>query len=90
MPCNGNDCLKDIKSQNKVYTLPIVIYSSSFREVDVTYSYGLGATLYIRKPSTYQGILDLVKGVLELNWNEPEYITSMQFVGDKYVPFAAL
>lgn len=90
MPCKGHDCLKAIRSEPKFQNLPLIIYSSSFRELDVTYSYGLGANLYVRKPSTYMDMLNLMEKLLQLDWTDPKEITNKQFVDDKYVPFTAL
>lgn len=90
MPCNGHDCLKTIRSQHKFQCLPIIIYSSSFRELDVADSYQLGANLYLKKPISYRSLLAALKQILQLDWTQPQDITSRQFVGNKYVPFTAL
>lgn len=91
MPCtNGYECLKAIRSQSRFHALPIIIYSCSGKEMDVTYSYGLGANLYMRKPSSYQGLLNDIRKVLQLEWKHPKEVTNSHFVGGKYVPFTAL
>lgn len=90
MPCSGYDCIKAIRSHAELHTLPIVVYTSSFRDLDITYSYGLGANLYIRKPTTYAGLLQTLRKALELDWGNPKQITSNQVVAGIYVPFTAL
>jgi CheY-like chemotaxis protein len=91
MPCkSGHDCIKEIRSKNQFRFLPIVIYSSSPNPIDITYSYGLGANLYLRKPTKYTDILLLLRKVLQLDWNKPQDITNNHFVGGNYVPFTAL
>ena len=89
MPLDGHQCLKLIRDNNKFRNLPVVVYSSSFRELDVIYSYGSGANLYIRKPSTYEGLRRTIEKVLRLDWSKPHEITKQQFDGDNYVPFTA-
>lgn len=91
MPCKGgHDCIKEIRSRNEFRSLPIVIYSSSPNPLDVTYSYGLGANLYLRKPTKYSDIVLLLRKVLQLDWKKPGEITNNMFVGGNYVPFTAL
>jgi len=86
----GHDCLKEIRSKNNFRSLPIVIYTSSLNPLDVTYSYGFGANLYLRKPTNYRDIVLLLRKVLRLDWNNPQEITNRMFVGENYVPFTAL
>jgi len=85
----GHDCIKEIRSKNNFRSLPIVIYSSSLNPLDVTYSYGFGANLYLRKPTNYRDIVLLLRKVLRLDWNNPQEITNRMFVGENYVPFTA-
>ena len=90
MPCKtGHDCVKEIRSQNQFRSLPIVIYSSSPNPLDITYSYGLGANLYLRKPLKYQDIVLLLRKVLQLDWSKPQEIMNAMFVSGNYVPFTA-
>lgn len=90
MPCSGHECLKAIRSDSRHHSLPIIVYSSSARDLDIRDSYGLGANLYIRKPTTYSDMLQTVKSVLALDWRDPDSVTNSQFIGNKYVPFTAL
>ena len=89
MPCDGYDCLKAIRDEGRFNSLPVIIYSGSFRESDITDSYQLGANLYIRKPLKYRELLQTLKSVLLLDWRKAEEITSRQYVGNMYVPFTA-
>jgi CheY-like chemotaxis protein len=86
----GHDCVKEIRSKNQLRSLPIVIYSSSPNPLDITYSYGFGANLYVRKPTKYSDIVLLLRKVLQLDWKNPQEITNNMFVGGNYVPFTAL
>ena len=90
MPCrNGQECLAEIRSKRKYDRLPIIIYSGSGYEIDITYSYGVGANLYVRKPTTYFEMHNIIKKLLYLDWSKPEEITSTHFISGKYVPFMA-
>lgn len=60
---NGFEILKKIKtSTNKqIRAIPVVMFSSSHREIDKQRSLELGATLYLQKPMSYEDM----KKVLE-------------------------
>ena len=47
---DGREVLKDIKSDENLKTIPIVILTTSGAETDIIKSYGLGANCYIKKP----------------------------------------
>lgn len=87
---NGEQCLKEIRTQSKFYDLPIIVYSSSYKPSTIERSYELGASLYIRKPSSFDEITLILKKLLQLDWNQWKEITSNHFVDGKYVPFMTL
>ena len=48
--CNGWDLLRQVKGDERLRAIPIVIFSSSDRELDMRSCYDLGATAYVMKP----------------------------------------
>ena len=48
---NGLEVLKKIKSSDKTKNIPVVMYSSSYREEDIKEAYEYGANSYLVKPT---------------------------------------
>jgi CheY-like chemotaxis protein len=59
---SGFECLSEIKTNDKLMNLPIIIYSTSLNTEVVDLLYQKGANYYIRKPGGYQ---ELRKVILE-------------------------
>ena len=51
---NGMECLKEIRSNNKLKDLSIAIYSTSGMEVDIEETFVKGANVYIKKPNDFE------------------------------------
>ena len=62
---SGFDLLKWIRSEPAIHTLPIVVLSSSTRDVDVHAAHALRANGYLEKPPHFNGWRQLVAGVNE-------------------------
>jgi CheY-like chemotaxis protein len=58
---SGLEALREIKADENLCTLPVVVLTSSKADEDVIKSYGLGATSFIQKPVTFESVVDLVK-----------------------------
>ena len=56
---DGREALAEIKSDVKLRSLPIVIFTTSNREEDIVRSYELGANSYITKPMTFEGFIKI-------------------------------
>ena len=70
---DGIEVLRQIKAEDHLKTVPVVILTSSREEKDLVQSYKLGVNAYVVKPVNFQ---DFVKAVKELGvfWaviNEP-------------------
>lgn len=53
---DGWEALKEIKSDPKLYSIPIVVMSSSRSEEEILCIYKLGANSFIAKPTTFEGM----------------------------------
>lgn len=58
---DGREALKEIKADPNLRRIPIVIMTTSKSEEDILRSYDLGASSYITKPVTFEGLIDLMK-----------------------------
>ena len=59
--CSGFEVLKWIRGQPGLRALPVVILSSSVQPEDVRRAYELGANSYVSKPSSLEGIVEMVR-----------------------------
>ncbi|MES2241095.1 MAG: response regulator [Bacteroidota bacterium] len=70
---SGIECLKEIKADGKFKDVVIAIYSTSSSEEDIENTFVLGANIYIKKPSNFGKLKEVLSEVVTLNW---QYITS--------------
>jgi CheY-like chemotaxis protein len=57
---NGLECVKDIRRNNKFKEIQIVIYSTSTYKNDIEESYHHGANMYLKKPSDFNILIQLL------------------------------
>jgi CheY-like chemotaxis protein len=70
---NGLDVLKQIKTDEHLKLLPVVMLTSSREERDLVASYQLGVNAYVVKPVSFQEFVSAIRG-LGIFWaliNEP-------------------
>lgn len=65
----GKDCLLKIRKNEKLHSLPVVIYSTSSTEKDINETYLLGASLYVVKPNTFSELKRTLTKVTSINWD---------------------
>ncbi len=58
---NGLDCLKEIRSIEKLKELSIAIYSTSGNEQDIEETFINGANVYITKPNDFSSLKQVLK-----------------------------
>jgi len=58
---DGREALKEIKAHPELQKIPVIVLTTSKSEEDVVKSYGLGVNSFIRKPVTFQGLVDIMK-----------------------------
>lgn len=63
---NGFECLSDIKSDDKLKNLPVIIFSTSFDVEVVHLLYQKGANYYIQKPGGYAKLKEVIYNALTL------------------------
>jgi len=70
---NGMQCLKEIRANNNLKELCVVIYSTSSSEEDIENTFINGANVYINKPNSFTALKKAIDKVLKINW---QYHTS--------------
>jgi CheY-like chemotaxis protein len=58
---DGREALKEIKSDPDLRRIPVVILTTSQEEADILSTYDLGANSFIKKPVTFESLVDIVK-----------------------------
>ena len=57
---DGFECLQDIRNEVNFQNIPVVIYSTSFYAAEVARLQEMGATRYLKKPSSYNQLKTLL------------------------------
>jgi CheY-like chemotaxis protein len=66
---DGREALREIKSNPELRRIPVVVLTTSKAEEDILRSYDLGVNSFITKPVSFEGLVQLVKG-LQHYWFE--------------------
>jgi len=62
---DGRDVLEEIKDDEQLRRIPVVVMTSSEAEEDIVQSYDLHANAYLTKPIDFDGFLDVVERIEE-------------------------
>jgi CheY-like chemotaxis protein len=90
MPCkNGLDCLKEIRQQESLKDLPVVVYSNSANMTDIHKSYLHRADLYMVKPFDSFHLKHALQSILSMDWREKYSNQRYYFINNRFVPFTA-
>jgi CheY-like chemotaxis protein len=57
---DGREALTEIKADPELRRIPVIILTTSKNEMDVYHCYELGASSYITKPVTFQGLVEVM------------------------------
>lgn len=63
---NGRDVLREIKMNDRLKRIPVVIFTTSSSEGDRISSYELGANCFIAKPNSYQELMEITQAIAKL------------------------
>ena len=66
---DGREALKEIKSDDKLRMIPVVVLTTSKAEEDILRTYDLGVSSFITKPVTFGSLVDVMK-TLSKYWFE--------------------
>ncbi len=66
---DGRAVLQELKADNDLRTIPVIVLTTSKDDEDVYRSYDLGVNSYIVKPVTFEALVDILQ-TLEKYWFE--------------------
>ncbi|EGJ51763.1 response regulator [Desulfocurvibacter africanus] len=58
---DGREALKEIRADEELRKIPVVILTTSKAQEDILRTYDLGANSYITKPVTFESLVEVVK-----------------------------
>lgn len=76
---NGQKCLEEIKQSEKLKKLKVIIFSTSFQQEVADKLYENGALHYIRKPSDFAQLKNVIHQVLTIVQDNPVTLYSPNF-----------
>jgi CheY-like chemotaxis protein len=62
---NGKQVLAELKQNEKLKEIPVIIYTTSLLDDDVRETQSLGASFFIQKPSLFNEICEILSSVLK-------------------------
>ncbi len=60
---DGREALQEIKADPDLRRIPVVVMTTSQAEEDIARSYDLGASSFISKPVTFEGLVRVMRGL---------------------------
>lgn len=69
----GIELLREIKKDDLLKLIPVVVLTTSDKEQDVVESYNLGVSGYMIKPVRYQNFLEIIK-TIDVYWTLSEKV----------------
>ncbi len=63
---DGREALKEIKADADLRQVPVVVLTTSRSEEDIYRTYDLGASSYITKPVTFEGLVEVMKSLKKI------------------------
>jgi len=77
---NGIECLKEIRGDERLKHLPVIIFSTSTQQWAVDRTYELRANLFIKKPDTFQKLKDIIQRILSTDWRSFSQVAKEDFL----------
>ena len=65
---NGKECLTEIKKNDNLHHIPVIIYSTSAEKKDVDETMRLGATFFLQKPNRFDDLSAALANIISRNW----------------------
>ncbi|MFK7954459.1 MAG: response regulator [Lysobacterales bacterium] len=62
---DGTECLREIRSHEKLKHIPVVVLTTSKAHEDVLKSYQLGVNSFVQKPVEFPALVDVVTSLTE-------------------------
>jgi CheY-like chemotaxis protein len=65
---NGKECLAEIKKDNVLKEVPVIIYSTSADKRDMLEALQLGAVFFLQKPNRFEELSRALKHIISYDW----------------------
>ncbi len=65
---NGRQCLIEIKKNNKLSQIPVIIYSTSAQKKDIDETIKLGAAFFLQKPNRFDELSRALANIISHKW----------------------
>jgi CheY-like chemotaxis protein len=90
MPCkNGHECLREIRENEMLKTIPVIMYSSSAYMPDIKNAFNQKADFYMVKPFSAEHLKNALVSILSVDWNESMALRQHYFINNRFVPYTA-
>jgi CheY-like chemotaxis protein len=76
---DGREALAELKADESLRQIPVVVLTTSKDEVDVQNAYDLGASSYITKPATHRQLTEVMQAIARY-WSEVVQLPDMPSV----------
>jgi CheY-like chemotaxis protein len=75
---NGTECLMEIRANESLRHIPVVILSTSRNVRDIELCFNFGANLFFTKPCSFLSLKILIRSILSIDWGSFKSISSKQ------------
>ena len=65
---DGRQALQHLKANPETRRIPVVVFTTSNAEEDIENTYDLGVSSYIAKPSSFEGLMEVIR-TLNIYWS---------------------
>ena len=77
---NGWECLREIRNNERLKDIPVIIYSTSANREHIDQTYEGGANFYLIKPDSFNDLKLIAKNILTFDWVKPIWPEREKFV----------
>jgi len=60
---DGRECLREIKSDDELKSIPVIVLTTSKAEEDILRTYDLGVNSFVTKPVTFAELVEVMKNL---------------------------
>ncbi|WP_379977070.1 response regulator [Emticicia soli] len=60
---DGRECLREIKSDDELKSIPVIVLTTSKAEEDILRTYDLGVNSFVTKPVTFVELVEVMKNL---------------------------
>jgi CheY-like chemotaxis protein len=66
----GHECLKEIRANEALKGIPVIIYSTSTNKDHIEKTFKNGANFYFPKPNSFKDLTAIMEKIFNFNWSE--------------------